>query len=187
MDTRQIKILLEKYYEGRSTLEEEQALRDNFLKEVTDPELLPLQKQFLLLQAGRELVPPENPDFEVRLAQMIDTRLEVPVKRIRSVSFLRLAIAASILLMIGISGLLVIQNKWNHNRDTFEDPQKAYAEAQRTLLYVGQKMNSGIRPLSSVSKINAGNEQLKNLKKLNSSLEMLNIVSFINNSSNLKK
>jgi hypothetical protein len=187
MDTKQIKILLEKYFEGQTTLQEEQVLLDYFNSKEVAPELASFRQPFVLLRAGKDHETTGISDFEFRLAGMIDSQQEIPERRFRPVSFYRLAVAAAIAVLIGISGLLIIQNNWHKNRDTYADPQQAYAEAQKTLLYVAERMNKGIEPLSAVSKINAGSEHLKSLRKLNSSMDMLNVVSFINNSSNLKK
>lgn len=187
MDTGQIKILLEKYFEGQTSLVEEQALRDYFSAEITDKEFLPYRQQFLLLRAGSGQEPSGYPEFETRLAGLIDSQQQIPDAKSRTLSVFRMAAAAAIVVLIGISAFLAIQNKWHKTSDTFTDPQLAYKEAQKTLLYVAERMNTGIEPLSAVSKINAGNEHLKSLKKLNSSMDMLNMVSFINNASNLKK
>jgi hypothetical protein len=111
----------------------------------------------------------------------------IPLHEHKSRWITRLAVAATIAVLIGISGIIVLNKEWHKERDTFSDPQLAYAEAQKTLLYISQKMNQGIKPLNSVSKINAGAKPLKSLKKLDHSLDMLNRVSFMNQSSNLKK
>jgi len=196
METGQIKILLERYFEGQTDLQEEQLLQDYFSADVTDLELLPFRQQFLLIRAVREQESSGYPEFEARLAGLIDSQHQEPVSGLpagRQISILRrlpimkMAAAAAIITMIGISGLLLVQKDRHRTRDTYSDPQQAYNEAQKTMLYVAHRMNSGIEPLSAVSKINAGNEHLKSLKKLNNSLDMLNMVSFINNSSNLKK
>jgi hypothetical protein len=96
-------------------------------------------------------------------------------------------IAASIALIVGISGLLIYNAQNRASKDTFSDPRLAYLETQRTLLYISNKMNKGIEPLSNISKINTGTEELRNLGKIDKSLGMLNLVSFVNKSSNLKK
>ncbi len=50
MDIKEIQVLLEKYFEGETTLEEDQALLDYFSGENIDSKLRPWQQQFLLLQ-----------------------------------------------------------------------------------------------------------------------------------------
>jgi hypothetical protein len=82
---------------------------------------------------------------------------------------------------------MIFQSQNRKTPDTYSDPQLAYIETQKALLYISQKMNKGMKPLSNVSKINAGTEPLKNLGKLDESLGMLTLVSFVNQSSNLKK
>ena len=186
MDIKEIQVLLEKYFEGETTLEEDQALLDYFSAENIDSKLQPWQQQFLLLNSGREPLT-FDPDFEKRLAGLIEAEQEIPMRRHKSHWITRLAIAATIAVLIGISGVIVLNKEWHKEKDTFSDSQLAYAEAQKTLLYVSQKMNQGIKPLNAVSKINAGAKSLKSLKKLDHSMDMLNRVSFMNQSSNLKK
>jgi hypothetical protein len=186
MDIKEIQVLLEKYFEGETTLEEDQALLDYFSGENIDSKLRPWQQQFLLLQSGREPLV-FDPEFENRLAGLIEAEQVIPLREHKSRWITRLAVAAAIAVLIGISGVIVLNKEWHREKDTFSDPQLAYAEAQKTLLFVSQKMNQGMKPLNAVSKINAGSKPLKSLKKLDHSQDMLNRVSFMNQSSNLKK
>ena len=186
MDIKEIEGLLEKYFEGETTLDEDQALLDYFSGENIDPKFRHYQQQFLLLRSARDPLV-FDPEFEKRLAGLIESQQEIPLHTHRSRWITRLAVAATIAVLIGISGVIVLNKEWHREKDTFSDPQLAYAEAQKTLLYVSQKMNQGMKPLNAVSKINAGAKPLKSLKKLDHSLDMLNRVSFMNQSSNLKK
>jgi hypothetical protein len=89
--------------------------------------------------------------------------------------------------MIGLAGIFLYQRSSSKATDTYTDPKLAYLETQKALLYVSEKMNKGIKPLSNVAKINSATSQLKSLEKMDRSLEMLNLVSIINVSSNMKK
>ena len=185
MDIKEIQDLLEKYYKGETTLDEDQALFDYFAGDNTDPIFRPHRQQFMLLQSGREPLS-IDPGFENRLAGLIGAQQqETPGYRLPRIN--RLAVAASIAVLIGISGVIFFSKGSHNEKDTYSNPGLAYAEAQKTLLYVSQKMNQGIKPLDAVSKINAGDKPLKSLKKLDRSMDMLNRVSFMNQSSNLKK
>ena len=77
MDIKEIQVLLEKYFEGETTLEEDQALLDYFSGENIDSKLRPWQQQFLLLQSGREPLV-FDPEFENRLAGLIEAEQEIP-------------------------------------------------------------------------------------------------------------
>jgi hypothetical protein len=185
MDIKQIKTLLAKFYDGDTSRQEEQSLFDHFTgTEDTGKE--PEHTYFDLIQAARKEIPVsgnwEQQFYEKLEQQMPDEQKPVPTRRL----YYWLA-AASVAVLIGLSILFILENQGKRTRDTFSDPSLAYAEAQKTLLYISQTMNEGIKPLQAVSKINAGNSSLKNLGKLDHSLDMLNMVSLINNSSNLKK
>jgi len=186
MDTKQIEILLEKYFNGQTTLQEERELGDYFLAGSVDPDLLPFREQFVLIRALQEQEPP-GPDFEDRLAGLIDAQDEKILPGRRFSFGFRWVVAATIAILLGVGSYLALEKQSGHQRDTYSDTNLAYAEVQKTLRYVSYKMNRGIKPLSTVSKINAGAESLKKLEKLDTGMEMLNMVSIINNSSNLKK
>ncbi len=186
MDTRQIKTLLENYFKGQTTLQEERELGDYFSAGSVDTELLPYREQFVLFRAMQQQEP-AGPDFEGRLSELIDAQEEkiLPGQRISTV--FRWAAAATIAILLGAGAYLVLERQSGRQRDTYSDTNLAYAEVQKTLMYVSYKMNQGMKSLSAVSKINAGAESLKKLEKLDTGMEMLNMVSIINNSSNLKK
>jgi hypothetical protein len=186
MDTMKIKTLLEKYFDGMTSLEEEEFLLGYFAGEGLADELVPYRDYFRLLQTGREPLASDG-GFDEKLMELLvePKSLSVPKPAVRLLP--RIAAAAVIALLIGTSALFLVKNYRDNNRDTFTDPQLAYQEARRTLLYVSQNLNKGIEPLQNVNKINTGTRHLKSLNKLDHSLEMLNMVSFMNNSSNLKK
>jgi hypothetical protein len=187
MDINRIKNLLERYFEGSTSLEEEQELLEFFTEKNEIPaELSTYKMHFRFLNAGRNLNPATS-GFEDRIARLIDDQDHVIKPAIYRNRIYKYAIAASVAVLIGLAGMFIYQNQLHRNKDTFSDPQMAYIEAQKTILYVSQKLNKGIQPLSKVNKINTAAVNLKSLDKLDNSLEMLNLVSILNNSSNLKK
>jgi hypothetical protein len=187
MDTSQIRHLLAKYFEGNTTLEEERLLLEYFADEKEPaPELIPLKKQFGLFKAGRDLSL-NIEALETKIIERIDKIEQQSHPVARKLNFTRLLVAASIAIILGFTGVIVYRSVIIKNRDTFTDPQLAYVETQKALLYISQKMNKGIEPLAHISKISTGSDKLKKLEKMDESLGMLNLVSFINQSSNLKK
>jgi hypothetical protein len=186
MESDQIRLLLAKYFEGNTTLEEDKQLQDYFTTAAIEEEFLPFKKQFDIFRSGSRY-PNVLPEMEARILENID-KYEAKSRSPKKAFYVsRLLIAASIALIIAFSGVLFIKNQNSGLKDTYSDPQLAYLETQKALLFVSQKMNKGIEPLSNLSKISSGSEQLKNIEKMDKSLEMLNFVSFINQSSNLKK
>jgi hypothetical protein len=187
MDTTQLKQLLAKYAEGYTSLEEERILQSFFTQEgQMDADLLTWKHHFMLLKSGRDYKF-DTTNLEYSLVNLIDDQEHSIQPLVRKLNLHRFLIAASIALMIGISGIIFHQIQKNSSKDTFTDPHLAYNETQKTLLYISQKLNKGTKPLSNIAKINTGTQQLRKLEKMDQSLGMLNLVSFINRSSNLKK
>ncbi len=186
MDTKTVQALLEKYFDGSTSVEEEKALFAYFSEGESDPSLESYRLQFQLMANNREPVH-ANPDFEARLSDMILSLDEKPYRYHLRYRLVRYAVAASIALLVGITGYMFMQKEWHREKDTYQDPQVAYAEVQKTLLYVSQKMNQGMKPLNAVNKMNTAVRPLKSLNKMDHSLDYLNHFSIINQSSNLKK
>ena len=187
MDINQLKNLLTRYFEGNTTLEEERYLHRYFATEDNIPvELVTYRDQFMIIREVADDRPDTAPLMH-RIGEMIAAdRVSMPQSSARR-TIVRFLVAASVTLLVGVSALFILHERKPAARDTYSDPQLAYNEAQKALLYISQKMNKGIEPLSNVAKINTGTDKLRSLEKMDESLGMLNLVYFINNSSNLKK
>jgi hypothetical protein len=151
MDLKTIEALLDKYYDGETTLEEEKNLK-TFFRDHDVPEDIEEEKvKFLFYaQASEETI--DVPD-EKLLSRIARKKVIIPLvsNRYR----IRMAgIAASILLIIGIACFM--------NRDLFyvkntkpvasSNPQLANIETRNALLLVSEKLNIGNRNLSRISK-----------------------------------
>ncbi len=187
MDINQIRHLLTNYFNGVTTLEEEKLLFRYFAEESDiPPELASYRPQFNLLGS----VADEKPDTAAlthKIAERIDNLVNSSQTVLPGRSLKRFLVAASIALFIGISGLVIYKIYYSGPKDTYRDPQLAYNQAEKALLYVSLQMKRGMEPLSNVSKISTGTSKLSILGKMDESMGMLNLVSFINQSSNLKK
>jgi hypothetical protein len=187
MNIIQIKQLLEKFYNGETTLDEEKAMEAYFLEEhPADKELLDLKKQFMLYHQMRGYQP-DIASLKQKIASGIDELEEKAIPRERTLHMTRWLAAASILLLVGFAGILAYHMQKDKSKDTFSNPQMAYQEAEKTLLFVSQQMNKGMQPLNHISKINTAAQNLKVLNKMDESMGMLKLVSIVNKSSNLKK
>ena len=187
MDINQIKHLLTNYFNGVTTLEEEKLLFRYFAEESDiPPELASYRSQFNLLGSIADKKP-DTAELNHKIVERIDNLINRRDPGLPGRSFNRFLVAASIALFIGISGLVIYKMYYSGPKDTFKDPQLAYNQAEKALMYVSMQMNRGMEPLSSVSKISTGTSKLSILGKMDESMGMLNLVSFINQSSNLKK
>lgn len=182
MDSGQIKSLIDKYFEGNTTLMEEQQLRDYFKGDHEIPEVLvPVKNHFLLLDPAVNYSP-DIQGLKLKISNLIDNRNYTVNLSQRSHILRWLFAAATLAILMGIAGVITYQKHKHASSDTFSDPRIAYEKATKTLLYVSSQMSEGIEPLSHVEIINIGSEKIQSLEKINTSFGIIKKVSYIGNS-----
>ena len=154
MELAKVEILLERYFEGETSLKEEQQLRDFFQTEEVPPQLAPytaLFKSFALAQqekSTREVV------------------LQEPVRRNLVWMW---SIAASVVVALGIGSLLFYQNTGLSQEE--QEALAAYQEAKQTMLIFSENFNKGA---SKVNYLNTFTESTSNIKYINKFSETKN-------------
>ena len=145
-----MKKLLEKFYNGETTLEEEQRLREYFLSGETPEELRAEGEYFRAMAGGREEQP--SASFAAGLEDLVDSftpEKQVRRRHLRPVLAWSLSVAASLLIVAGAYFAWIKQAP----KDTYEDPKLAYQETRRVLLYVSQQFNKGTGQLARLQEI----------------------------------
>jgi hypothetical protein len=177
----EIRKLLDRFYLGETTLEEEQILQEYFNSTSIPEALLPDRDLFRSLgNAGDSVAVPEG--LNQKILDVIDKQ-EKKVVRTRRISVFSLSgLAAGLLVVIALyvgyfrgdgSGRLAS----NQMTDTYADPQDAYEEARRTLAYVSTKLNNGTSELDHVVKVSkATADPLKSLSKINKGSKELSLL-----------
>jgi len=159
MDYNKIRALLEKYWEGESSLEEEQMLRHFF---VTHTQALPedLREaapmfQYFRLEQEKEIPQPA--------ARIVPLRKSKPWQH-------WMKYAAVLLIMAGVGYSVqqfrqkqheLIAADWTQ-QDTFDDPEKAYAETQKALQILSRNLNKGTEQMEKLSYFNDATQKIKN-------------------------
>jgi hypothetical protein len=141
-----LKELLEKYYEGTTSLNEEQLLRDYFSGDDVLPGYEPEKELFRMWRSMPAAYP--EADFEARIMEAVDVSEEkgfVPGTRIRLLTFT--GIAAGLLIIIGSYFML---KQRSGPADTFSDPRIAYVETMKVLRQVSATLNKGTSPLKNM-------------------------------------
>ncbi|NJO68831.1 MAG: hypothetical protein HC830_05690 [Bacteroidetes bacterium] len=87
-----------------------------------------------------------------------------------------LGIAAGLAVLIGFTFLLK-QNSNANLEDTYQDPQIAYLEARKVLLYVSQTLNKGTDKLQTVSRIEEASNEMSIFSTFGSGLKNLELMS----------
>ena len=151
MNEEELKRLIEKYYNGNSTEEEEGILKDYF-RRGNIPEGYEAEKLIFSYYTESSEIPEPSIDFEARIMAGIDTsgRNSSSQKMMRYLLPV-LSAAAGLLILVGSYFFLV---KKAETGDTFTDPQIAYAETIKILRNVSSQLNRGAQVLEPVAKIN---------------------------------
>jgi len=162
METNKIKELLERYFEGQSSLDEEKMLHEYFASEEVDAELRPYKELFgsldeLLLDTD-SVLEDDLMDFILESEHKEKNKLRVLWQAVSSV-------AAILIIALLVFNWQQSNTKWD---DTYSDPNIAYTEASKTLQYVAGKYLAGIEQLKPMGKINQA------VKPLDSGLQSVN-------------
>jgi len=149
MNTQEIFSLLEKYYEGRCSDEEELILRKYFREADVPPEL-ETEKQMFGYYDSSLSVPEPAAGFEDRIIRSIDmSESKKGAHSTRRYLFAAMSTAAAIILLIG-SWFFFIRG--TEPADTFRDPALAYNETVRILYNVSARLNTGMNAMEPVRK-----------------------------------
>jgi len=177
METNEIKQLLEKYYEGSTTIAEEQILKDYF-QDQSVAAGLETDKELFLYTTSESKTIILNSLLEDKLINLIDKQ-ESNSKNVRRfpLGYRIAGIAASLAIIVACYFTMIKSNHKIAFKDTYSNPQLAYAETKRALLYISEQLNKGTEPLSQVGKLNTGMEKLSSISSLSDGFERLEMVS----------
>lgn len=175
MESQKINILLQKYFDAESTLDEENELITYFNSGKVEDELKPYIPVFSML---KELSADENPELGDELMNHILESEHKEKVRYRWMWQIVTGVAASLILVILAVNFYSDRNEWN---DTFDDPQQAYVEASKTLEFVAGKYNKGLAQLKPIGKVEeAATPLYSGMKTLNKGLGKLENIDNLN-------
>ncbi len=180
MELKEIKQILQKYFEGTSSEREEQLLTDYFNSPAIAPELHKYQSFF----AGVQELSIERND-EILAEDIMDRILENEHREKTHYRWLWQTVsgvAAALLIALLAVNLYTGDTQWN---DTYSDPEQAYAEAAITLQYIAgyyQKGMVGLEPIKtinkasqplnrSLNKLEKGFQEIQEMEKINEKLK----------------
>lgn len=187
-DLKQIQELLEKYYNGETTLEEERKLHWYFQTQDIPMHLKPDQEMFrYLYKQNREEA---SPDITEKLSRLIDeqagrSRFILPVRSIRFISGIAATILIILALWLSFGRDFMQQNRMGRFADTFDDPQLAYLETKKALLMVSEKLNIGTKELQHLKKYNQSIGMLEPVLSFGPSIRRLDKISKFNEATEL--
>ena len=162
MDYKKIKILLEKYWNCETTLEEEAFLREHLSSKDIPEDLKEISALFHYYKSQSEIKVSNG--FEDKVLHQIESK-ENKGKRKYLHLYYKVA-AATILILFFVTihqRFIAVREKATVLvQDTFDDPQKALEETKKALLLVSEKWNKGKDNIIRLSEFNKAEKIIKN-------------------------
>jgi hypothetical protein len=187
MKKEELKQLIEKYYDGQTTLGEEKILRDWFAENEA-PEGYETEKEIFSYYHETEEIPEPSADLDSRiLAAVHGDQGKRGSSRLGRILLPAMSAAAGILIMLSL--WLFIERKNSVEKDTYSDPQIAYAETMKILKDVSVRMNRGTAAMTPVGKINeVKTKSLESISKSSRTVTRnLHTLSFLRNSDEINR
>lgn len=169
MKTNEVKILLQKYYDGSTSPREESDLEEYFLNGQVDAEFEADKLHFLAVAAMRDEEIPVPEDLEASIQKTLKEAQKDYVPGNRRILYIALSIAAGLLLMVSTFIFLSRQDQTRF----ISDPKIAYAESREALEMVSKLFNEGTSQLSGLSRIEQAVEPLRKLNSLDKAAKSL--------------
>jgi len=166
MDRKNIERLIEKFYNGDTTIGEERMLENFFSKKKIPAALEAERDLFRFYTSSRDEKLHDN-QLEQKIVQAIESEGGDLTGKKRRLIYTVTSIAASFLILIGSYFILLSPAgpglALSKYQDTFDNPEIAYLETQKALLYVSSKLNNGTQELNNLAKFDKGTKELENL------------------------
>jgi len=168
MEWNRIEALVEKYWEGETSVEEEKELKQFFSTSDPSqwPESLREVADLFRYYAAEEANQPLDQAFDDRLLSQLKARPSGKENKLRPLYPSWLKLAACLVLVVSL--VLVFRNRKTETlavqrteQDTFEDPQKAYEETRKALLLVSVQLNRGKSYAREIRKINEAEDLVR--------------------------
>lgn len=162
MNLQELDKLIEKYYQGSTSEDEEKKLFDIISSGQLPPGYTGDASLLMGLARGSDIPEPDS-GFESRIMDAIDKAdSEAKVKSLKSRIYSAVAVAATVLIII--SSYFLIQNN-GEPEDTFDDPVLAYNATIEVLSRVGETLNTGSDVISELSVISSTEDNLTKLSR----------------------
>ncbi|HZK06864.1 MAG TPA: hypothetical protein VFC92_01570 [Bacteroidales bacterium] len=176
MHTTEVKILLKKYYEGGTTLQEERQLEAYLLSPGADPQFAAEAQMFgHFAKAKQETLPPA-------VTEKIENRLQhtasIPFYRSRQLYYYVGGIAAALLLLFTLTITFYQRPADTHfvaaTSYTHAETEAAFLQTQQALAYVGAKFTQGAEPLKKLDKLQNTQVKMQNLGAFDRNIKTIN-------------
>jgi len=167
MNNEKIEQLLEKFYAGETSLEEEQQLASYFEKSEVAPELEIAAKQFKYYKFSKDDKALDD-KFLNKVFENLESGREESPKVVSLNYYWATGVAASLIVCFSIYYQFYDMDRGSRTMassgmiNTYDDPQLAYQETKNALLMISSKLNKGTKELQKISKFSEAQQLINN-------------------------
>lgn len=190
MDIKRIELLLQRFYNGESTIEEGKELKDFFTTNDVPRHLWAEQEIFTYYNVGGKDEIPDK-ELENKIINTIKGAEQEEAKRFlnRKKILYMVSSAAAVVALLIVAYFAFIFDTSMH--DTYDNPEIAYMQTKETLLFISVKLNEGTKDLYAIGKLDEATKPLSNISKIEYSTKSIYTISLfgtgIRNLENLSK
>jgi len=169
MDSQKIKLLLEKYYKGETSLEEERILKDCFNQQNSldnddaDAEILSY------FNSDKIVIPP---NLTNEIDDIVENEWKYSSKR-RLLKIVKWSSSIAAVLIIAVGVFVFNKVEPPAYVDTYQMEEEAYMETKKVLLFISNTMNTKTASLKYLSNVNDSFEKCAQLSKINETLNSI--------------
>jgi len=162
MNSKKAEVLIEKYWNGATSQSEEQELKKYFSSDVGSSHHDARYFQHLSRKSGTRTLDGSFDDAVLRKISQ-----ERPASKTRSLSLRFWFAAASVMILLSIGIIfknVIIEEKTPvqlAEMDTYDDPQKAFEETKKALLFISSKLNESGNYATQISRFEESQEIVK--------------------------
>lgn len=174
MDSKMIDTLLEKYWNCETSLEEEEEIRLHFTANEAGGKLNEVGELFRYfdLEKKKEM----DTSFDAKLLNKLGDAQPEGSRQVWMKPWLTQITRIAAIIIVGLSIVFIIQKNWSTEnkearadavasslleKDTYEDPQKAYEETVKALRLISAQLNEGKRQTMKLAVFNEAEETVK--------------------------
>lgn len=176
MNTTEIKILLDKYYDGDTSRDEEKILRDYFTGSDVDDSLLEHAPVFVFFKAEGNIK--SGADLEDKILEKLDGAVIIPFYKSRTFWTYFAGIAATLLFLFTFvfesQFSTKTKNQLAGSGYSKQEAQMAYKQTRIALAYVSEKYAEGVEPLNQVSKFSNSTIVVSEMAKMSDEMDKIN-------------
>lgn len=161
MNSKKAEVLLEKYWAGETNLQEEEALKAFFASEGMSHK----DAAYFNYLQGKSMNDPLDRPFDEAILNKLNKNSSASRPKVISFNYWLVAASLALILSFGV----ILKNEIFKTEppptivqaDTFDDPDKAFEETKKALLFLSSKLNESSEYTSQFSKFDESQEILK--------------------------